>query len=404
MSAVQSATALRSVFSQKGVFSLNWIPNNILYREEQISALTRILQDIFRGLNPHNSLLVGDYGTGKTLVARSVAEQLEKQALESKVKLETIYINCNDCDTHTQILRGILNQVDSLKGRSGFPTDQYQIWIQEYAASKDRVFLLLDEIDRTIYNKEGRAERLLYFLTRTIPNLSIIMLTNKVGLDTWLNRNLESRVRDTLRHQVIQFPDYAKGELINILKDRCEIGLAKSAYNIETIVRIADLSYRNGLRARGLIDLTRTAGELADQSDADFLEDRFIDMAVETIVNRQNTAILENLDPPSRLILYLVAQSGSESIDADQVYRRYLTECSTRLGIGGSRGMFCTYVKRLEDLDLLLQTINGRGRGRGVVQELQLHPHTSEDVRAFHSSLLGQDTPHPSIKNVTGNP
>jgi cell division control protein 6 len=386
-----------SVFSRKEVFSLSWLPDHILHRDEQIKALKEDLSDVFKCITPHNILVVCDYGTGKTLVVCSVAEQVEKGAISSNIKIKTVYINCNNNDTHTQILRGILSQFDSQKARTGFPTDQYQRWLAEFAADYSFVFLILDEFDKIVFNKDGDYEKLLYFLTRTVPNFVTIMLTNKVGLDSHLDSHLESRVRDTLRHKTIQFPDYAKGELIGILRERCKIGLVQNAYNISTVLKIADISFRNGLRARGVVDLPRIAGELADSNNAAFLEDRFIDEAVKTLFNRRSLSIIESLDPTSLVLLWFVMDART-AVASDLVYQRWAENVRQR-GLGYSRSMFYIIVKRLSDLDLLLTITKGKGRGRGVAQYLQLNPNTSEDVIQFLTSLR-EETP-PIIVNVT---
>lgn len=343
-----------------------------------------MMTDIFRGAQPHNSLLVGDYGTGKTLVARSVTEELEKDGAESGIKIKSIYINCSDNDTHTQILRGILNQIDGQKGRTGFPTDQYQLWFQKFASNLDYVFLTLDEFDKAVFRRDSDYEKLLYFLTRTVSNVVTIMLTNKLGLDKYLRANLDSRIRDTHRYQIISFPDYVVGELRDILKIRCEIGLYQTAYDIHTISKIADVCFKNGLRARGLIDLTRTAGELAERDNAHFLEDHFIDEATEMLIDSQSLQIIENLDPLSRAILYFVLEA--ESINSEYLYENY-SYAARQLGTGSSKSSFYTHLKRLFDLDLLTAEKKGRGRGKGVNQIIQLHPSTAEDVRRFFDKL-----------------
>lgn len=392
---MSNSQASQSVFRRKEVFSLSWIPDKIFHRDEQIDALKNLLQDTHRGIKPRNCLLIGDYGTGKTLVAKVITEKFEQEAQTTKIK--THYINCSDNDTHTQIIRGILYQVDSEKGRSGFPTDTYQLWLKEYADQQDYVFLLLDEVDKVIFNKEGSCERLFYFLTRSLENVSLIMLTNKMGLSTYLQDNLDSRVRDTLRYQIIPFPDYGMGELSQILKDRCELGLNLAAWNMDVVMKISEYSHQNGLRARGLVDVTRTAGELADRSGVNFLKEDLIIRALEQVVNTQGENILEGLDPAGRVILCIVWTAHSP-IDADMIYDKWVSAITGK-GIATSRRMFCHHIKHLVDLDLLLSIIRGKGRGQGLIQHLQLHPNTAEIVNRFFTTL--EETPHPTITNVT---
>ncbi|MFW6226362.1 MAG: AAA family ATPase, partial [bacterium] len=84
----------KPLFKSKKFLQSNYIPSSILYREEQIQHMAKILAPLLRGDKPSNLFIYGKTGTGKTLTAQHVTQKLNNAAQQAKVNIKIIYLNC----------------------------------------------------------------------------------------------------------------------------------------------------------------------------------------------------------------------------------------------------------------------------------------------------------------------
>ena len=103
-----------SVFKNKFILQSNYTPEAIPHRDKEIEQVASILAPCLRLEKPSNVFLYGKTGTGKTLVAQFVKNQLLKRASKQKKSLTIIYINCKlrkVADTEYRILVEILRKL-----------------------------------------------------------------------------------------------------------------------------------------------------------------------------------------------------------------------------------------------------------------------------------------------------
>jgi len=378
-----------AVFSNKRVFQLEYVPDRIIHRDVQISKIRGILADLDRSVRPRNMLCVGDFGTGKTAVVRSICRNLQGVSVS--------YVNCNEQNTTNKVIRNVLRDLKATVKLLGLPSDYYLQCFKESVADVSSLILILDEADKLIERKGSNYEELFYTLGRSVTNVVVILLTNRFSLEATLLSNLDSRVRDTFRLERVEFGDYDALDLINILTDRCQVGLNDKAYDAGIIASIARITFKRGMRARGLIDLARKAGEIAEshghvtitQEDVRTAEKLSEDSEMETI---------RTLTPPLRAILgYVFVHSPTTNV-AYNWFRSYASE----RGLGQSLVTFHGYVKELDGMGLLRKDKYGRGRGRGVEmhlvipQELRNAVEKSLTVDKNNSYFAETTTPTPS--------
>ena len=70
------------------------MPEEILYREEQMGEMANILAPALRLEKPSNLFIYGKTGTGKTISVRYVLLSMSKVAVQNGLPLKCIYINC----------------------------------------------------------------------------------------------------------------------------------------------------------------------------------------------------------------------------------------------------------------------------------------------------------------------
>ncbi|HTY44119.1 MAG TPA: AAA family ATPase, partial [Patescibacteria group bacterium] len=83
------------IFKDKAMLQINYQPDEIPHRDEQIKQIASILAPVLRGEKSSNLFLYGKTGTGKTLSIQYVKDELLKRAAKNTdFKLRIEYLNC----------------------------------------------------------------------------------------------------------------------------------------------------------------------------------------------------------------------------------------------------------------------------------------------------------------------
>ena len=380
------------IFKDKTVFDLDHIPNSLLHRDEQIARLKLILSDMDNGVKPKNTLVVGTFGTGKTVVTRGTCQELP-------FKPVVIYVNCAEINTRLQVIREALSQLKDREEKSGFPPDFYLRWFKEEAEHHKFVILILDEIDKLVEHRDSEYGGLFYTLSRTVKNVIVIMITNRANFETLFLAGLDPRTKDTFYFTRIEFPDYYASELRDILRDRALIGLNLGTYDEGTIATIAKISYDNVFRARGVIKITRLAGEIAEAKGHKGIELADIQDATSHLAEVQEMDLVKRLPPIQQgLLRYVLANAPTNEACYD-----YFVLLGKKLGIGISRPRYQGFISDLDTLGLMDRVKHGRGRGRGVETKLIIKPEVADIVaRSLESDIQfsGLTPPAPPQSDV----
>ncbi len=164
----------KGIFKDKSLLQINYQPDEILHRGEQIKQIASILAPVLRGEKTSNLFLYGKTGTGKTLSIQYVKEQLLKRIKEhegGKVRIE--YLNCKlkkVSDTEYRILAELIKKLGGKVPVTGLPTQSvYNTFIELIDSEKQLVVLILDEIDQAV---KKISSDFLYNLTRLNSELS----------------------------------------------------------------------------------------------------------------------------------------------------------------------------------------------------------------------------------------
>jgi cell division control protein 6 len=379
-----------NIFRDKRVFHLEYVPDHIVHRDSQVSAIRRILADMENGVRPYHILGMGAYGTGKTAVVRSTCRNLGDG-------IRVVYVNCSEDNTQIEIYRQILTQL-GIPTSTGFRVNYYLDLFKKTIAPLRFLLLILDEVDKFVERKDSDAESLFYTLSRSVFNVVVIMLTNHASLESRLRTTLDSRVIDTFQWQRIEFSDYKAAELGEILEDRCMIGLREGTYDLGIAIMIAKKAYDKGLRARGVMKLARIAGEIAEENNHDAILEEDVRQAALNVTQEQEMAIIRDLPPPQRAILAHVLTNSPTNPEGEA----WWAEWAPKHDLGPSRTRYQGYVKDLETQALINKTIRSLGRGRGHLTVLSVPPDLVSIVEA--SLRASEETPATPTDNRTEKP
>ena len=132
-----------SFFKDKSVLLSSFVPDEVLYREEQLREVANVLAPTLRLEKPSNLFIYGKTGSGKTLSIKHVLKSMQEVAENNNIKCKIIYINCKlkrVADTEYRLIAQLVKEFGEEIPPTGLPTDEvYNIF-----------YRLLDKLTRVI--------------------------------------------------------------------------------------------------------------------------------------------------------------------------------------------------------------------------------------------------------------
>jgi archaeal cell division control protein 6 len=370
------------IFENKEVLRPSYTPHELPHRSDQINKMATILVAALRGETPSNILIYGKTGTGKTASAKFVSQELEQTSKKYDVPCEVEYINCEVTDTQYRVLaqlankfieqneahverrlsdladlreaveegvtaaeatpfediRGIDSRVDELEGEledmepvpmTGWPTDRVYKEFFEAVDYRERVVvIMLDEIDKLV---EKSGDDTLYNLSRMNSELdnsrvSIMGISNDLKFTDFL----DPRVKSSLGEEEIVFPPYDANQLRDILQHRADIAFEDAALTDDVIPLCAAFAAQEHGDARRALDLLRTAGELAERSQAERVDESHVRKAQDKIELDRVVEVVRTLPTQSKLVLFsiiLLEKNGVHNVNTGEVFNIYKRLC-----------------------------------------------------------------------------
>ena len=367
-----------SIFKNKSLLQINYKPEEIPHRGDQIKQIASILAPILRGERTSNLFLYGKTGTGKTLSVQYVKEEIMKRIKKDagfEVRIE--YLNCKlkkISDTEYRILAELIKQFGEEIPSTGLPTQAvYSKFIELIDAKKQLVVLILDEIDQTI---KKISSDFLYNLTRLNSELSkaqicIIGISNNL---TFLDE-LDPRVRSSLSEEEIVFPPYNALQLQDILNKRCKGAFKEKVMTEGLVAKCAAFAAREHGDARRALDLLRIAGELAERDNSNKVLLKHLDEANEKIERDKILDVITTEPKQFQLVLYsiisLSEKQKDEPIFTGDVYNLYQDLCTkNKLEVLTQRRV-SDIIQEFDMLGIINVRVISKGRG-GRMREIKL--------------------------------
>ncbi len=326
-----------SLFKNKKALQHNYTPRNVPYRSEQIDSLASILAPSLRMEKPSNVFIYGKTGTGKTLVAKHVTDNLLEIAKQNKINLHILYLNCKlkrIADTEYRLIAQLSRDFGQEIPSTGLPTGEvYKIFLKALDKEKITLLIILDEIDQLV-SKIG--DEILYNLTRLNSELE----KSEIGFigisnDLTFIDNVDSRVKSSLNEEEIIFPPYNAIQLQKILRQRAKLAFNDAIIGEGVIEKCAAYAAREHGDARRALELLRVAGELAERKGDQTIAAKYIDLAEEKI---ERDRVVENIvtQPKQfKLTLYsvlTVCNGQGKGVFTGDIYTVY-QDCCNKSGV-----------------------------------------------------------------------
>jgi cell division control protein 6 len=319
----------KPIFRDKNTLSIRFTPENVPHRDEQINQLALILAPVLRNEKPSNVFIYGKPGTGKTLVAKKVAANLEAAAQSNNLKI--IYLNCKMrkiTDTEYRLLAQLIEFFGEKVPYTGLPTSElYSRFFRLLESSEQNVVLVLDEID-SLVDKIGSL--FLYNLTRVNQDLEKTKVT-LVGISNNISflENLDSRVKSSLSEEELIFPPYNATEIRDILAERSRMAFHQETITDAAVAKCAALAAQEHGDARKAIDLLRVAGETAERIGSVQVKEEHVDIAQNRVDTDRYIETIRTQPKQSKIVLKAILDIYKKvrAVQTGDVYDLYGRIC-----------------------------------------------------------------------------
>jgi archaeal cell division control protein 6 len=358
-----------SIFLDKSVLQVKYLPDIILHRRGQVKQLASIIAPALRSDKPSNLFIYGKTGTGKTLCMKHTISKMNNIAIEHKIELKIIYLNCKMkkiADTEYRIIAQLAREIGEEVPMTGLPTDEvYNIFLNKLDSKKQVVIIILDEIDQII-KKAG--DELLYTLTRINAELHKAQVAF-VGIsnDVRFMEDIDPRVKSSLGEEEIIFPPYNAIELKDILEKRSLLAFKPDVIKDGVLAKCAAYAAREHGDARRALDLLRVAGEVAEREGEQNIEPKHIDLAEEKIEKSRILEIIETQPKQSQIVMYsilfvLEAKGKGEIAETGEVFEHYKEVCKQTNNKILTQRRISDLISELDMLGLINARLISKGR------------------------------------------
>ncbi len=378
-------------FIDKNLLTPNYIPNEILHRDEQVSNIAKVLAPALKVEQPSNLFIYGTTGTGKSVAIKYIFNELIST---KNTNFKLIYINCKlkkTSDTEYRMLAYILKELNFPVPDTGLPTEALYNKLFELLDNKKQIFLLaLDELDALV-KKIG--DGLLYNLTRINTELnkskiSIIGISNDISFTDYL----DPRVKSSLSEEEIIFPPYNAMQLKDILQERVKIALKPGICSEGVISKCAAIAAQDQGDARRALDLLRVATEIAERNEDIEITENHVTIAEQKLELDRVVELAKVQPKHSQLTLYSILklfEKGTEQILTGDVYEIYYSLCKRNGYRFLTQRRVSDLISELDMLGLISTKVVSKGRyGRTREIRIAIAKKPFDVLKSYFSNLF----------------
>jgi cell division control protein 6 len=372
-----------SVFSDESKLDINYVPQTLLHRKLQVNLLNQFFRFTIEnpGKMTQRALIMGNIGTGKTVLSQHFGLNITKEAKKRNINLNYVHINCRECKGSLfMILQRTITKFYPNFPRRGYSAEELLQTLMQMLDEKDAYLILtLDELESLVQN-EGSDP--IYNLSRiqedridTPKRLSLICIMRS---PEYLQQ-LDPSTISTLQRNIIQLKDYSEAQLEDILTERVNLAFRDGTVPTQTLTLISELGKAEGGNARYSIELLWRAGKYADASEMREILPECVRNAAASVYPIVRKDMIPELALHEKLFLLGVAryfkQSDSAYLSMGDAEEAYALTCEEYGEKQRRHTQLWKYVQSLAVAGIIETTVSGVGqRGKTTLISLPRVP------------------------------
>ena len=349
--------------------SLDYIPERLPHREEQLNQLLNIFASALEAGAARRVLITGRVGTGKTVTAKKFGQVVGEVARRKGIKLYYVHVNCRlQNGSFFHVLLKAMRQLRPSFPDRGYATNELLMLLLRELEERDAFMIITLDDAEALIDKEG--SRPFYTLSRAHDasmngphRLSLICVLREPEK----LKGLDEATRSTLEEFAIHMPEYSKEQLFDILMDRVRLAFVEGAIREDVVAFIAELAATEG-NARYAIELLWRAGKLAEQEGRYEVLPEHVRRA-KVLVWPVERAILGALSVHEKIFLLALSRlfkfTDEAKVTMGEAKEEYKVLCEEFGQKPRKHTQLWKYVQRLAKLSLISAEPSGPGmRGR----------------------------------------
>ncbi|MCY3413510.1 MAG: ORC1-type DNA replication protein [Candidatus Heimdallarchaeota archaeon] len=378
-----------SVFTDETKLSSEYVPNNLLFRVENLKTLARHYKVIFTDTKISKHMIIsGPVGSGKTSLAKKLGTWVESKNGVGLPTMRYIHVNCRRNRSVYLILLSIARALNSHVPSRGYSSEELlEIIVELLEIRKTTLLLVMDELD---YLKDDDINGLIYGLTRTNDERS--QTSHKIALllisqsNQFVDR-LDMSSQSSLTPALMVLDPYSKYQLYKIIEDRVQQSFHDGAVMSDSIELAAEIAAARG-DARRAVELMWFAGKYADKDLSSLVYPEHVRLAKADIEPSIIKKTIMDLPIHVQLLLLGIARelklSHAAHITSGKAEESYQMACEDYGITYRKHTQIWEYLKELSHLGVINTTISGKGQ-RGTTQLISI-----QDVSAVELELVVQ--------------
>jgi cell division control protein 6 len=371
-----------SVFIDEGILDIHHIPDVILHRDAEMKRLGALFDHMITAPQEmsQKAVIIGNVGSGKTVLAQSYGRALEARAERRRVNFHYIHINCRARrGSLFMILSQVVTHIKPDFPERGYSANELLDILRQILNEVDtQVLLCLDEVDALI-DKEGSDA--LYYLTRfheTTPDEPRRLNLLCISKDAGAFRKLDRSTLSSLQRNIIRMPDYDRLQLTDILMYRAERAFRRDAVPPEVIDFISDIASKEQGDARYAISLLHGGGLEADSESSRQLKPEHVRKIAVGLFDITVPDEIRYLNKHEKLSLlgiarFFMSNTASEATTGE-IEESYHMVCEEYGEKKRGHTQFWKYLKKLNDLDFVTMEMHSSSQGRTQLIRLDKIP------------------------------
>ena len=327
--------------------------------------------------------------------------ELRSAAVDDESALtDTEFDSLADLDDRIDELEADADEMEEVP-MTGWPTDRvYSTFFEAVDYHERVVVIMLDEIDKLV---EKSGDDTLYNLSRMNSELeksriSIMGISNDLKFTDFL----DPRVKSSLGEEEIVFPPYDANQLRDILQHRADISFKQDALTDDVIPLCAAFAAQEHGDARRALDLLRTAGELAERSQAEIVAEKHVRQAQDKIELDRVVEVVRTLPTQSKIVLFaviLLEKNGVHNINTGEVFNIYKRLCEEIDADVLTQRRVTDLISELDMLGIVNAVVVSKGRyGRTKEMGLSVPVEETEAVLLSDSRLGDIENAQPFVQ------